>query len=198
MTRDQLEFQISQYADGTLPAEDVAALDEIFARDAEARQMLAEYRRLDRMLQREMPLPQVQWDRLAASLSEAVAREESPVRTIRLWTTRPWTRVAIAAVVALAIGTAILLHLRPATNNNLVIDSTAPQTDDATAVAIVNVTGPAVETAAGEPLAVVEIGPSPLAERQNNRLAESIVYRAPRVVIASGQSNRQDTQRLPY
>ena len=197
MTRDQLEFQISQYADGTLSSDETAALDEIFARDADARAMLAEYRRLDAMLKREMPLPAMAWDKLAAGLSEAVAHEEIPTRTLRIWTTRTWTRVAMAAVVLLAVGTTLLWHLRPASNNTVVVNPpTAVENDQPTA--LVSVTGPASEAGAGAPVAVVEIGPSPLAQRQNSRLAETIVYRPPRVVIASGQSNRQDTQRLPY
>ena len=41
MTRDELEFSISQYLDGTLGARERDALDERLATDAEARALLA-------------------------------------------------------------------------------------------------------------------------------------------------------------
>ena len=46
----------------------------------------------------------------------------------------------------------------------------------------------------------ISIDATPLAKRSNYGLSETIVYRPPRVVIASGQSDRQDTQpaSLPY
>ena len=44
MTPDQLEFAISQYLDGTLAADEQAALERHLETDAGARQMLAEYR----------------------------------------------------------------------------------------------------------------------------------------------------------
>jgi len=73
---ERLEFQISQYADGTLPAGDVAALEAVLASNAEARALLAEYQSLDGSLKRELPLPAMNWDRLAAHLSGAVAAED--------------------------------------------------------------------------------------------------------------------------
>jgi anti-sigma factor RsiW len=193
MTRDQLEFQISQYVDGTLSADDVAALDEIFARDPEARTILAEYRAVDAMLKREgAPLPDVKWDALAATLSAAVAKEELPQRRLRIWTAT-WTRVAVAAMVVFAIGLTMWIHMQPATNGTIANnDPVKPP------VAVANVTGPAIESAPAAPVAIVSIGPSPLAQASHARLAETMVYRPPRVVIASGQANRQDTPRLPY
>lgn len=195
MTRDQLEFQISQYADGTLPADDVAALDEIFARDADARRMLAEYRAIDAILKREVAaIPDVKWDRFAAHLSNAVAKEDLPQRRLRIWTAT-WTRVAVAAIVVFAIGTTMLLHMRPAKNDTVANTETDETT---TAIAAVMVTGPSVESSSAAPVAIVSIGPSQVAQQSHARMAETIVYRPPRVVIASGQSNRQDTPRLPY
>ena len=50
--------------------------------------------------------------------------------------------------------------------------------------------------------AVVEVSlnESPAVAQQGNnyRIAEDIIYRPPHVVIASGESDRQDSQRLPY
>ena len=44
---------------------------------------------------------------------------------------------------------------------------------------------------------IVTITPSPLAQR-SYRPVNDVVYRPPRVVIASGQSERQDSGRLPF
>jgi anti-sigma factor RsiW len=41
MSTDQLEFSISQYLDGTLPADEQAALEERLATDAQARELFA-------------------------------------------------------------------------------------------------------------------------------------------------------------
>ena len=51
---------------------------------------------------------------------------------------------------------------------------------------------PAVEEVAVEP------SDSALAAAENYRIAEDIVYRPSRVVIASGDTDRQDSGRLPY
>ena len=56
MIDETLEFRISQYADGTLPAAEVADLEAILASDAEARALLDEYRKLDVVLKRETPV----------------------------------------------------------------------------------------------------------------------------------------------
>jgi anti-sigma factor RsiW len=204
MKREELEFRISQYAGGTLPADDVAALDEILARDSEARSLLAEYRGLDAMLKRELPLPKVEWDALSASISSAVAREQIPAKTIKLWTLQTWSRVAVAAMVLMVVALAAMLPSRGSNTGDVATTTPTPtppvrpiQTTPAV-VHVASVTGPAVERGRGAPVAVVSIGPSALAQQRNNRWAETIVYRPPRVVIASGQASRQDSQRLPY
>ncbi len=50
MLSNELQFAISQYLDGTLPADEVAALQRRLESDAEARALLAEYRALDAAL----------------------------------------------------------------------------------------------------------------------------------------------------
>ena len=76
MEREQLEFQISQYADGTLPAEDVAALEAVLASDAEARALLEDFRKIETSIKRETALPAMDWDRLRKRISNAVAAED--------------------------------------------------------------------------------------------------------------------------
>ena len=46
MIREELEFRIAQYADGTLPASQRAALEAELAADGAARELLAQYRQL--------------------------------------------------------------------------------------------------------------------------------------------------------
>ena len=71
MSPEQLEFAITQYLDGTLPAEDVVALERRLVENAEARAMLEEHRRLTTMLRAE-PGPALAWDEVAGDLQAVV------------------------------------------------------------------------------------------------------------------------------
>ncbi|HYO10317.1 MAG TPA: hypothetical protein VER17_15215 [Tepidisphaeraceae bacterium] len=210
MLNEQLEFQVSQYADGTLPAAEVAALEAVLASDVGARELLAEYRSVDAALKREMSVPAMNWDRLAAHLSDAVAAENdvapaSP-RTLAFsgWWARTGVRTsaAIAAMVLVAVGTFAILSRDRGTRQDAPVDSVVvnsqAQTALPTAVAIIDITGPAPEAAAGPAVAEITIDATPLAKQMHYGAAETIVYRAPRVVIASGGSGRQDVPSLPY
>src|SRR5688500_9430714 len=112
MTRDELEFSISQYLDGTLAEAERSALDERLSRDAEARALLAEYQRLDVTL-KAAPLPQIRWDRLAESISTAVAEQEAPAQSYQIsrWLRSPM-RLAVAASAVLALGLAAVVAVR--------------------------------------------------------------------------------------
>ena len=198
MDREQLEFQISQYADGTLPATEVAALEELLKTDAEARAMLDTYRRLDLVLKNEWALPEMNWDRLATHISARVAQEDAAAndanRSYRIaWPT--WGRVAIAAMLLIAIGLAFL-HLLPRGQTNIV-QRPGDATTNPTAVPMILVQGPQSERSAGKVVEIVTIQPSPLAQQSYDPV-DDVVYRPPRVVIASGQSSREDTSRLPF
>jgi anti-sigma factor RsiW len=72
VNKDQLEFAISRFLDGTLPAEDKAALELHVARDAGARQMLDQHSALDSAMKGSGAAPPVQWDRLAQRISGAL------------------------------------------------------------------------------------------------------------------------------
>lgn len=80
MTPDQLEFSIAQYADGTLPPAERAALEAVLAGDADARALLAEYRALDAALKAgPAALPaDVRWDALAGQIGDAAAKLPAP------------------------------------------------------------------------------------------------------------------------
>jgi hypothetical protein len=191
MTRDELEFSISQYLDGTLPGEDRAALEERFATDVEARRMLAEYRAVDGALKRDLPMPAVNWDRLAMHLSSVVADAE--VDTGSAVTYRigfSWRAIAIAATLFIAIGLAILLA-RPRGS------VTAPT--NPTISGIARVEGPAAEPSTQPAIAQVTVGPASAADDTRYQLADTIVYRPSQVsVVASAPEESRESDRNPY
>jgi hypothetical protein len=227
MISESLEFRISQYADGTLPAAEVAALEADLAASAEARAMLAEYRALDASLKRDLPLPDIRWDRLADHLSRA-SRAAGASRTSRarrsigaageddrgglhiLARIGGWQRAvfAVAAMVLIVTSLALWLVRRPnaqlATTPAQVAGggSTAPHAPDSVSpvqVAVVQVSGPAAEAATRPPEVQIAIGPDSPADNASYQVAEGIIYRAPRLAIASGIEPAQDySSWLPY
>ena len=184
-TRDQLEYAISQYIDGTLPPVESAALEERFAVDAEARELLAEYRSLDRSLKASLPMPTVAWDRLHAHLSEVVSREEAPVRHYSFRTHARVAAVALAACVAVVFGVMFL-------SNRTASGPASPQP-----VAII--VGPQVESASQQVASVtqVSIGPAPTMS-DSWRYAETVVSRPAVVMIDRGASPAQDSEHSPF
>src|SRR6266550_2658925 len=72
MTREEMEFLISQHLDGTLSREDEGKVRELLETSAEAQTILAEYQNLDRVLKGAKDLPAVKWDVLASTISSAV------------------------------------------------------------------------------------------------------------------------------
>ena len=177
MTADELEFSLSQYADGTLPDGERSAVEAVLAVDPAARRAVDEHRRLNDLLL--SPPGDVNWDRLAtflsASMSEAdgVAGRIVPARRFPLWRSG-----AIAAAAAVAVTVGLLAHRgRPSS------PAVGPVPSDAVAI----VTGPAVESGTGPVEALVTIGPSPaLAARAGSwRYAEGVIERQSTAVIAA-------------
>jgi len=71
MTREEMEFLISQHLDGTLSREDEAKVRELLASSDEAREILAEYQKLDSVLKAQ-GAPAIKWEMLAEKISAAV------------------------------------------------------------------------------------------------------------------------------
>ena len=71
MTPEQLELAITHYLDGTLPADEVGAIEETLATDPRARGLLEEHEKLTAML-RSQPLPEMDAAELARDLSAVV------------------------------------------------------------------------------------------------------------------------------
>ena len=117
MIDDNLQFALSQYADGTLAQTERNAVDQLLVHDAEARQTVAEYRRLSILLAASArPLPSVDWPQLAQQISRAIGRSHSIPGTAAIaaaemasesgsmaWGRRPWVW-AIAASLVIASG----------------------------------------------------------------------------------------------
>jgi anti-sigma factor RsiW len=158
MTRDELEFQISQYLDGTLGEADRSALEARLAVDADARALLDEYRRLDVVL-KAAPVPAVNWDGLSAQISRAVAdQEEEPARTYRIGAFRTFAGLALAACVLIGLGFGIRLLQQPPSNpgdNGMAINPARRALE----IVVVDAT-PAAPAASSEPLTGIAIGPS--------------------------------------
>jgi anti-sigma factor RsiW len=184
MTHDQLEFLISQYLDGTLPAEEKAALEQSLTSNVEAQQILSEYRSLNDLLRTQLPaLPEINWDQFANDTSRAIAEEEAPVLRMRIFT---WSRLAIAASVILALGIGFLVSRHGGT-----LEPAKPQS-------IARIEGPSAQAATQPAVAQISVGPA-------NELAESqypldgIVMSPSSVsLIASNDDSAQDIHRSPY
>jgi len=219
MIDEQLEFLISQYADGSLPESERALVELRLQGDADARTMLEEYRALDASLKSSMPLPAVNWDRLAEHLSDAVAaeQEEASAPAI-LGRIGNWGRLAIAACVVLAVGgVALWTAMKPgggdggnptivhsgggnntieSSNGKPIITQVAPAPPRPAPVVVVR--GPAPQAAPAAPVVVVSVGPSS-GVTPDWRAAEGVVMSPSRAIwIASSYEGAQDTQRLPY
>jgi anti-sigma factor RsiW len=183
MIAEDVEFQISQYADGTLSAAERASVDDLLKADPAARQMLAEYRRLDGHLARLGGSPALRWDRLAEHLSGAVLGSDEPAVAGRIeWATSWRGRMRIAAAVLLAVTAGIIV------NRSLRHPTVGPI---ATPAAVTDVTGPAAEVATGKPAEDVSVCPSRLAsgEGESPYAISGVVHGPSKVVISEAISN---------
>ena len=184
MTRDELEFSISQYLDGNLVGEEESALEERLAGDADARALLAEYRGLDRAL-RSMPAPAVDFEALAGSISEAVARAEEPAQSYRMHWVRTASALALAACVVIAAGVGIRMMQTPGTTGNgqAVRPDVAPAAEPRRIVVVDSVNRPEVSK---ESALVVNVGPPAAAEGRPTfaRYHEDLLSRPSQVIIA--------------
>jgi anti-sigma-K factor RskA len=192
---DELEFLISQYADGTLGDAESRALEARLAEDGEARAELEKHRRVIGML-REMPTaPQmqaVQWDRLAARIESAVARAPEPAEapaSYRLFAGRfAWGAVGLAASVLIAVG--VMLHTSPVQTGH------GPGLPIGVAKRFARVIGPRAQVADGPAMTEVSIGPG-------KGVAADItgdgVTRHSSVLVASGAVATDDTTpQMPF
>ena len=205
MTRDELEFSISEYLDGTLAADQRDALDERLATDAEARAVYAEYQSLQGMLATSLPVPEVDWDQFAARVSSAVGREEMPAQSYKItrWFSAPMN-FAVAASVLIAGAIAFTL-MRPGQTQPagspakmptqiVRIDSPSEATGASPEVAV------NASPSSSQPALVVAIVPPAADEGRPTvlRYADSVVQRPSRAMIVSAVPVAQDTSAAPF
>jgi anti-sigma factor RsiW len=198
MANEELEFSISQYADGTLSDEQRLALESRLADDAEAQALLAEDRSLTDLL-RSAPMPEVRWDRLAESISTAIDKqmEERAARASWWFRHRIPAGLALAASILLAIGIAI----------HLLVPGHGPgqergpvRTLSTHTMAMLNVEGPQEDAPAGPQITQISIGAGGSYAHDSSLApyADEIDNRPSRVVIASGLAPEQPQVGYPY
>ena len=183
MTDEQLQFAISQYLDGTLPEPERSALEERLKADPQARLTLAEFRRLNDIINVALPVPDMDWDVFSKKISAAVdqAAPEELVATASTQSTfwiSSWKTMAIAA--SLLVCTAIAYITWPTTPkaSSALVTITPPNQPQ---IAVLTTATPA-----GQPRSDVQIGPSTTISFAQNRLypVELTVDEPARVSIA--------------
>ena len=188
MVDESLEFAISQYLDGTLPPEEVAALEKRLAEDAQARALFEEHRKLDAAL-KAPPLPAVNWDRLQAHISAAIDEQEQSQRMrITTWfaaagravRSRGAVVAALAACIAIAITVARVTEQDPAKPAGPSIVKVTPGGDAPPAgdgVLQISVMGPEKpDPAAKGTVEVAILSPDQAPDTTSRFLAEAYAY----------------------
>ncbi len=186
--RDQLEYAISQYLDGTLNEFDRRVLEERLATDAEARLLASEYAHVDAMLKNTPVTPEVDFGALASRISAAVAEEDSHVaQPIRMYGS--FTRyAAIAAGIVLAIG--VGLHMIPSN------DPVGPGT---VATGTIDVKVEFAQRPASAPVINIAVGPTDQLKQAgyaSGLVDDAIITRTPRLVISAGNQPASADERL--
>ena len=172
MIAEQIEFQISQYADGTLPAAEMKYVDDLLQSDAEAQKMLAEYRRLNNQLSQLRTGPAIQWDRLADHISNRIDQVERPVVAGRIGFFS--SRWRVAAAVLIVGSAAIITH--HAMRRSQIAPAPVPSS-------LSDVTGPQAEVARGSPVQDISVGPSPALARSDPRYGEGVISQGPAKIV---------------
>ncbi|HWE92965.1 MAG TPA: hypothetical protein VG269_03260 [Tepidisphaeraceae bacterium] len=190
---DDLEFSISQYLDGTLAGDERGALERRLAEDSEARALLEEFRQLDAAM-KAAPLPDVRWELLASSISNAVAdlADERAATSYRFPAfVRRFAPLALAASLLIAAGLAVRMYVaRPDQ-----IAKTPPTVIQPTqTLAILNVEGPQFEKAQGAAEVQIAIGPGKSMADGSGlaQYSDDVVSRPSRISVASGATPAQD------
>jgi len=193
MTRDELEFALSQYHDDTLPPLERSALDEVLATDTEARQILASYARLDAIVKQTPGASQLDWHRLQNQISKSLASEELPVRKYRIGGgAMRW--LAIAAAVLIAFGIAVPMMNRTGRGTGrMAIEINPPggavAVSSGTTVEVTDHSQPGAQQ-----VAEVSVGPSPSLASAGGGMQYNDVFmtRPSHVVIAVSEDAAQE------
>src|SRR3954464_1853927 len=174
MSREQIEFAISQYLDGTLNPLERAGVEARLEKDAEARALLEEYRQLDGVLKNALPEPTINWNRFASHLSDQIAHGDAPAaRTYKIGAWR--VRRYVAAAACVVISWSLWSHFHK-------VNEVVPGGNPIVATGTLSIEGPMAEVASGPAVVDIAVGPSPslAAAEQNAQWAAAVVSRPPR------------------
>lgn len=200
MDREQLQFQIAQYAAGTLNDGERREVDQLLASDADAREMLAEEERLTVLL-RAVPMPEIDVDAMARRILTATAVLPMPRRETG-WAGFSPLRLSLAASVIIAAGLAIPILSRSGPNDSPVVPTgnsgPSPIAQPIVIRAVDPTQSPASEIirsgqdAPSEP--GIAVGPSPEVNGEDlaSRYADILTTRPSRVDIATPPKPAQD------
>ena len=185
--RDNFEFALSQYADGTLNELEKRAVEERLMNDAEGRLLVSDFARIDLMLRNSRELPEMDFDVFANKISAAIEAEEAHVAApIRLHLYR-WAG-GLAAAAALAIAAVVGFRTQPPTSNHGLTQPTEIVAQGTPVEGSAVIAGPSIETASAAPAIKIGVGPSEILAKRGDTLSlgeEAIAPRPPKVVIGS-------------
>jgi anti-sigma-K factor RskA len=184
--KDEKEFLITQYVDGTLSPHDRAQIETSLTKDAELRDLLQKHRSLDDILAAAMPLPDIQWDSFARKISAVVAH--SPLPTPSHHPSRAWIGItALAACVLLCVSA---LN-RSENSREIARQNTTP---GAAIVAQADVIGPQTESQGNDAFSSVQLGTPPSQPGELSDPSNSVVIEPSHVFIASAVAEQRPVQ----
>ena len=198
MNAEQVEFLISQYADGTITPADRVALEAHLDANPEAGRLVDEYRELNDLLRTAAPeVPAFDFGAMASRINAAIDDHNIAAEPIRLRI--PWTRIGVGFAVAASVLLAIGIWLRPAgevTPSNPTVATTGNNNQPGVIrVAILAPDDARLEY--GPALQQIRIGP-PADQAHSPVVSEAIVTRPNTLFIAKADEPAQDTPRTLY
>jgi len=194
MIAEDLEFQISQYVDGTLSPSERMLVDDLLKSDPQARQLLSDYRQIDAQLIQLRGKPAVRWDRLAEHISSVIKKSDQsePVIAGRIgwaaWSGR--LRIAAGVLIVATVGLIVRHAIHPST----VVPTNQP-------VSQLEVTGPGPDVATGTPSEDISVGPSPrfAADEAGTHNVDAVIVPSPsKVVITAGINAKPKGKSQPH
>lgn len=198
MNAEQVEFLISQYADGTIPPTDRVALEAHLDANPDARRLVDEYRELNDLLRTAAPeVPSFDFGAMASRINEAIDDHNTSAEPIRLRI--PWTRIGVGFAVAASVLLAIGIWLRPvgepARSNPTVATAGNGNHPGVIRVAVLAPVDARLEY--GPALQQIRVGP-PADLAHSPVISEAIVTRPNTLFIAKADEPAQDTPRTLY
>ena len=183
---EELEFQISQFADGSLSPDQTRRVAACVESDPAAGKVLAEYQSLDRHFAALTGVGSVDYDGLSARISRQLDEADRPVVAGRIFRHRAvWS--AVAAILLLAVGLRVWWPKPVATVPGPTVDRVEPLASSAT------VTGPQLPVATSRAVVEVTIGPSPaIAAESRYGQSQVVVASRPGTVTIASAARRGD------